>query len=227
MLVSLGFWQLKRGDQNQRFEQNLRSRSQHQLSYSQIENTHKVAELTGYQTHLTLAPVSKPLLYLDNQIMGQQVGYEVYQVMQYQPNLPWVLVDLGFIAAFAERNNLPEVKPIERKMKVVGTLYHTDKNPFSSKLLPEIGKEVRIQNMNYKELSLFLGHSVLGIAVQAKQAVHSVDGRLLIKRIHKLAMPSSKNYGYAVQWFAMATTLAVIGLFSIFKRNRLDGDKIK
>ncbi|RLV59255.1 SURF1 family protein [Parashewanella curva] len=225
LLVKLGFWQLRKGEHNQQLETSFFVRSHHQLSFFKINNASNMASLTGFQAKVDLTPVSKPLVYLDNQILGKKVGYEIYQVMKYQRNQPWLLVDLGFIVAYAQRNHLPVIKEITQKVKLVGTLYHTAKNPFSSQLLPEIGKQIRIQNLNYKQLSRFLGHKVLAVALQPKQQFYTIDGRVLLKRKHKLAMPSSKNYGYAVQWFAMATTMVVIGLFSFCKRYRLDGNK--
>ena len=218
LLLRLGFWQLSRGHERDRLEQSYAVRQQHILSFDQLLAVDNPSQITGMRTKVQLSPTQSPLIMLDNQIVKGKVGYLVYQLMQLAPNKPWLLVELGFISAYSDRNRLPVINKITQKKIFTGRVYHTSTNPFSSALMPESGDPLRIQNLNYEQLSKRLGHPVLNFALQPKHIFKSQDGRKLLKPWRPIAMSSSKNYGYAIQWFAMATALAVIGAIVIYKK---------
>ena len=221
VLVSLGFWQLSRGHERQKLEQAYYTRQQQAVSFDKLANLKDTKALTGMKTRVQLVQTKTPLILLDNQTVKGKVGYMVYQLMQVSPSKPWLLVELGFIDAYAERNRLPKIKKINKQAIITGRVYHTSKNPFSHNLLPEKGDPLRIQNLNYQQLSQLVGHEVYRFSLQPQRVFHSVDGRLLLKPWRPITMSSTKNFGYAVQWFAMATALAVIGLFTVIRRRKV------
>ena len=218
LLIRLGFWQLSRGHERAKLEQAYSSRQQQILSVKQLMAVSEPSQLTGVTTRLTLNPTSAPLIMLDNQVVKEKVGYLVYQLMQVTPDKPWILVELGFISAYADRSRLPVIEKTTQTTTFSGRVYHTSANPFSHALMAESGDPLRIQNLNYQQLSHLLGHQVLALALQPEHVFKSQDGRVLLKPWRPVAMSSTKNFGYAIQWFAMATALAVIGGIVVYKK---------
>ncbi len=218
LLISLGLWQVSRGDARQKLEKSYVQRQHTVLSTEQLINSRDPEKLTGVRAQINLSSTHTPLIYLDNQSYKGKVGYLGYQLMQISPSKPWLLVELGFIAAYAQRDHLPQITKMNTGTTLIGRIYHTSTNPFSKKLMAERGDPMRIQNLNYQELGKLFGHSVLPYAIQPDQVFKAKDGRKLLKPWRPIAMSSEKNFGYAAQWFAMATTLAVIGFYIIWRR---------
>ncbi|MBM7070441.1 SURF1 family protein [Shewanella sp. 202IG2-18] len=227
ILVRLGFWQLSRGHERQQLEQAYYTRQQQTVGFNQLIQNKDPKTLTGSKTKVQLNITQTPLIFLDNQSVKGKVGYLVYQLMQVSPKQPWLLVELGFITAYADRNRLPKIQKINKQEVFLGRVYHTSKNPFSHKLLPEKGNPLRIQNLNYQQLSQLLGHQVFDFALQPQRVIYSADGRQLLKPWRPITMSSTKNFGYAAQWFAMATVLVVIGLFTVIRRRKVGISKKK
>ncbi len=220
LLTRLGFWQLARGHEREKLELSYVARQQHILSFNQLIKAADGGRVTGTRTEVKLTPTKAPLVMLDNQIVRGKVGYLVYQLMRVSPDKPWLPVELGFISAYSQRSRLPVIEPIMQTTTLTGRVYHTSANPFSRALMPESGNPLRVQNLNYRQLGKLLGHPVLTFALQPERTFQTQDGRELSKPWRPIAMSSSKNYGYAIQWFAMATALAVIGAIVIYKKRK-------
>ncbi|MGB0894143.1 MAG: SURF1 family protein [Parashewanella sp.] len=218
LLIKLGFWQLSRAHQKQYLEQQLISRQQaHPLTYSQLLSSNE-QNLTGFKLTVSASPTRNPIFLLDNQVFKGRVGYLAYQVMQVEPEQPWLLVELGFVPAMTQRSQLPKVSQFTHEMRFSGKVYQRLLNPMSHQLLAEKGSPVRIQNININALAEYLNHPLAPAIFQPSTSATDVAGQKLAKPWQPLPMPAQKHYGYAVQWFAMATTLAVIVLWQLRKK---------
>jgi len=225
LLVNLGFWQLGRGEEKLLMEKQLQGRKN--LPYLSIERIpENRADITGLKVKARLAETDMPLLYLDNQTISGTVGYLVYQPMQISGgNLSgptrYLLAELGFIAAAASREELPDVAVRLPAGLIEGRIYSRSANPLSSDLMPETLKrqtlngqsateqnDIRIQNLNFSQLSSQLNVPFVPFAIQPDK----LENWPLPQPWQPLPMSSSKHFGYALQWFVMAMVWAMIML---------------
>ncbi|MCH1929955.1 SURF1 family protein [Shewanella sp. A25] len=205
ILVKLGFWQLARGDEkSQLFEQMQAREAAPALTFSQALDKSQFEDLTAYRLRVKASPVSQQVWLLDNQVYQGQVGYLGYQVMQLDADQPYLIVELGFIAATHDRRQLPQIEPVNTEIELIGRLYQKQINPLSHKLMAESGDTVRFQNLNLTEMAATLGHPLLPAVLQPDSLPHLS----LPHPWQPFPISAQKHWGYALQWFAMATVFA-------------------
>lgn len=212
-MVKLGYWQLDRAEQKQRWQQQLEHRiNASPLNLSQLQRQLQNEDNpSGFRADITGTAIDKVLL-LDNQVVKGQVGYLAYQPLQLTTQSPWLLIELGFIATGAERAILPQIPRMQGHYHLTGKLYRREANPLSKDLLPEPGWPSRIQNLHFKQLAELMGHDVLPVVLQP-DTIPSIN---LPRPWQPIPMPSERHLGYALQWFSLAGALALLStLFAI------------
>lgn len=215
ILVKLGFWQLERAEMKERWQAELTHRqSSAPLTYAQLVSFPAAEQVTGYRLSVLASPASSQIFLLDNQVFKGRVGYLALQPMQITADGPWMLVELGFIAAGLDRRILPGVDVIEKEVSLNGRLYQKQANPMSSALMPEAGWPKRIQNLNLGEISQLLGQPLAPAVLQPDH----LDGIDLPHPWTPIPLSSQKHRGYALQWFSMALAFALLILYSIYSR---------
>jgi len=219
LLVRLGFWQLDRAEYKQQLQAEISERqASSPLSYAQLLSLSTTEELvngqpTGYRLSVSISPASEHIFLLDNQTYRGQVGYLALQAVEVAPDMPWLLVELGFIAAGMDRRTLPTVAPITKPQHLNGRIYRRQTNPMSSALMAESGWPKRIQNLNLGELSMLLDYPLAPAVLQPERLVSSD----LPHPWDPIVLPAQKHYGYAVQWFSMSIALLLLTLFAFYK----------
>ncbi len=200
-------WQLDRYQEKKVWQQELTLRSnQTALNYTQLLTLPNQTQYTGLRLQTDINPTSNHILLLDNQVYQGQVGYLAYQAVEVLPHLPWLLVELGFIAASSNRQILPSIKTIPNSMTLTGRLYNKQTNPMSQDLMAEKGWPKRIQNLNLEQLEQELNHT-LAPAVLQPDRLHT---HTLPHPWKPFPMVADKHKGYALQWFVMAAVFILI-----------------
>nr|WP_269460920.1 SURF1 family protein [Vibrio splendidus] len=237
-LIKLGLWQLDRGNEKLRYEQQLAERAQlssqplgvviselRELGLSSQESLNPQT-LNGVKADVELVNTSGLMLLLDNQINQGTVGYVIYMLgkvrLEDENNSlvaeKQLLIDLGFVPASNDRRELPQLGTITVPTKMSGRLYTRSVNPLSHELGLENTAPNRIQNLNIAALSQYTGQEVLPFVFQP-QSLDSWPYELLWR---PTAMKSEKHFGYSFQWFVMAAVLLFLMLligFRYFKKN--------
>lgn len=222
VLIKLGVWQLDRGNEKLRYEQQLLERSQQSsraldIVLSDWRGTGLRAQepsspqtLNGLKVDIELAKPSGLILLLDNQINQGMVGYVIYMLgeTQTQDGRKQLLIDLGFVAASNDRRKLPQLGNITLPTNMSGRLYVRSVNPLSQELGLENTTPKRIQNINIQALSQYTGQEVLPFIFQP-QSLGSWPYEMLWR---PSAMKSEKHFGYSFQWFVMAAVLLFLML---------------
>lgn len=222
VLIKLGVWQLDRGNEKLRYEQQLLERSQQSsraldIVLSDWRGTGLRAQepsspqtLNGLKVDIELAIPSGLILLLDNQINQGMVGYVIYMLgeTQTQDGRKQLLIDLGFVAASNDRSKLPQLGNITLPTNMSGRLYVRLVNPLSQELGLENTTPKRIQNINIQALSQYTGQEVLPFIFQP-QSLGSWPYEMLWR---PSAMKSEKHFGYSFQWFVMAAVLLFLML---------------
>ncbi|MCW4445929.1 SURF1 family protein [Vibrio splendidus] len=228
ILIKLGLWQLDRGNEKLRYEQQLSERAQ-QSSRSldtvisewkglrtQAQGSSELPSLNGLRVDVELETPSGLVVLLDNQIHQGTVGYVIYMLgkvrLEDENNSlvaeKQLLIDLGFVAASNDRRELPQLGNITLPTNMSGRLYTRSVNPLSHELGLENTTPKRIQNINITALSEYTGQAVLPFVFQP-QSLESWPYELLWR---PTAMKSEKHFGYSFQWFVMAAVLLFLML---------------
>ncbi|WP_081090474.1 SURF1 family protein [Vibrio splendidus] len=216
-LIKLGLWQLDRGNEKLRYEQQLTERAQlssqplgvvisefRDMSFSDQDSL-PLQTLYGLKVDVELVNTSGLILLLDNQINQGTVGYVIYMLgeVQTQDGRKQLLIDLGFVAANNDRRELPPIGNVTLPTNMSGRLYTRSVNPLSQELGLENTAPKRIQNINIEALSQYTGQEVLPFIFQP-QSLDSWPYEMLWR---PTAMKSEKHFGYSFQWFVMAAVL--------------------
>ncbi|PMH03468.1 SURF1 family protein [Vibrio splendidus] len=228
ILIKLGLWQLDRGNEKLRYEQQLSERAQQSPrsldsvitewkdSRIQAQGASEQLSLNGLKVDVELETPSGLVVLLDNQVNQGAVGYVIYMLGEVRfkdENESLVaekqlLIDLGFVAASNDRRELPQLGNITLPTNMSGRLYTRSVNPLSHELGLENTTPKRIQNINITALSEYTGQAVLPFVFQP-QSLESWPYELLWR---PTAMKSEKHFGYSFQWFVMAAVLLFLML---------------
>ncbi len=226
-LIKLGLWQLDRGNEKLRYEQQLSQRSVQpskpldavltEWREASVGTQQSVppSTLNGLKADVELVKSSGLILLLDNQINQGTVGYVIYMLgeVQTQDGRKQLLIDLGFVAASNDRRELPGIGKITLPIEMSGRLYTRSVNPLSQELGLENTTPKRIQNINIEALSQYTGQEVLPFVFQP-QSLDSWPYEMLWR---PTAMKSEKHFGYSFQWFVMAAVLLSLMLLIGFR----------
>ncbi len=211
---ALGRWQLQRADTKQHMLDDagrvLRERRAQPLSAAESRDDHGYAWVAG---HGRLRP--QPVLLLDNQRRGEQVGVRVLAVLEPRDARP-LLVDLGWLPLPGDRR-MPEPALPAGEIAVSGLLSAPPGagialGPSFVPVEP-VGRSPRwlltrvdIDELS-KQLRLPLSRRVLRLD-PALPIGYARDLELLPN-----TLPPERHRGYALQWFGLAFATLVAAVF--------------
>ena len=211
LTVNLGNWQLSRAE-----EKDDRQAKLNQLSQKpQISIPTSLIKLENYQfrkveVHGTYIP--SHTIYLDNKINRGRAGYQIITPVKLDESSMHVLINRGWIAAGRTRSDLPEVLNPSGKVTVSGIA----ESPTIRTL--ELSTET-VSGKVWENLHLDRYREETGLKLQPLvilQENEVKDG--LLRAWTRPDSGSSRNLGYAFQWFAMA--LAIIILYVVLNVKR-------
>lgn len=199
-LVKLGLWQMSRAQEKKTLHSALKYRSE-QMYYSlaSLPTDPRWYSLTlrGEFDH------SKAVL-LDNQTYRGQVGYHV--LYPFAAEQGWVLVNLGWIAAPAYREQIPVLPEHHGELKISGVIA-----PPSALLelkAEPLGADwpLRVQNLHLEQLGSVMERPLKPWILQIDP-----DNPVALQQTWTpVVIGPQKHYAYAAQWFLLA--VAVSGL---------------
>jgi surfeit locus 1 family protein len=221
-MLWLGNWQLERAALKTAMQQAADdARQAEALPLEAIDDI--VLAAASYQRVLLRGQYDASRQFLwDNRTHNAQAGFEVIVPLQLEDGR-WVLVNRGWVAPGASRQQLPDVSlPADsgnQPVSLEGFLTRPSKGFASGHALPAEGPWPRLlQYFDYPAISKALGAPIVPAVVQ----VQSLDtggeaGDALASRPEWLtanwqpaASGPAKHYSYAFQWFAMASALTVL-----------------
>ena len=211
LFVTLGVWQLGRGNFKMDVVESIDQQTEMVASSVQLP-LHDPVQWRYKKIKLTGNYLSDKQFLLDNQVRNQVVGYQVLTPFFVKDKHAWVLVDRGWVKQGSAREQFPDINIEAENLateEVVGSIYVPYAKPFS---LGEIaqgedsGWPRRIQFVDYQQLSDRLGVSLENFTLRLDPAQKHGYVRDWVSN----QLPASKHYGYAFQWFAMATAVIVL-----------------
>ncbi len=209
LMVNLGFWQLSRaGEKAALAEDFARKQAQAPAPLAAVRGASS-AELAYLPVRLRGVYLPEYFL-LDNRMQERKYGNEVVAVFALEDESGLVLVNRGWVAADPARRSLPEVTTPEGSQEITGQVYVAPGDPYllGEQALPD-GWPKQVQAIEADKLAAALPGELLlpyPVRIDAGQpGALAVDWQVI-------NVAPEKHTGYAVQWFTMATVLALIYL---------------
>ena len=212
IMCALGYWQLERMVQKQ---QRLASIAQKQGNGSMSLIT-ALSQNDPRDIKVTFdgVPDASHLIYLDNQIQNQRVGFDV--IVPVNTNAGWVLVNYGWVPAPDLLRTLPTIELDKSLKQFEGIVSLPSDNPLVKETNNNLSQfPALIQQYDFGALSDGLGVTLLPIVIQL-----TTENPAFVREYQPVVMSPEKHLGYAVQWFGLAIAAAAIGGFAISKKGR-------
>lgn len=210
VMVGLGFWQLRRADENRGLMQVAAQRREQPpvpLMQAPQESLQQVIVQGRWVDNFFL---------LENQTHQGRNGYQVIGVMALE-NGSHVLVNRGWLVAPALRSELPVVPAAVANVER-GELYITPYVLQAGPVFAESGWPRRIGKLNVPGLAQELGFDVLPMIVRLREGSPSA----LTVDWPVVNIAPEKNTAYAIQWFAMSVALVIFYIAISFRREKTD-----
>jgi len=205
-LSSLGVWQLQRAGEKEQIQQANESRKNNPPEEFSFPISDPVA-LRFQRIRAQGSFISDKQFILDNRYLDNQVGFNILTPFKLNDSDKVVLVDRGWIQLTGSRDQLPNINVNNNLRSLVGMVYVPYGKAYavgeidSSQDWPRL-----IQYLDFNELSDRLGYNLLPLTLRMEAGQ---DDTYKAKWLIYASSPK-RNYGYALQWFAMALTLLVI-----------------
>ncbi|MFC6633921.1 SURF1 family protein [Microbulbifer taiwanensis] len=200
LLLSLGAWQLQRGDEKAALNTAIDTRLSAQPQ-SLAKGAVKPDDLQIYTPVRMLGYYTDEYHLLDNRTRNGRVGYEVLQIFV-SAHQRW-LVNRGWVEAPPQRDQLPDISwPLAAKV-ITGFLYPTQKTAEGARFT----NARRIQQLD----SAFAGSLELA-QPQWSIRLSADSDTALVTDWQLINSPPERHRAYATQWFAMAAALVILWL---------------
>lgn len=211
-LIKLGLWQAQRAD-----EKELRLARIAQYTLASPSSIEDIKQLLNNFEEINDIPVKieadfkSPLMLLDNQPNGKQLGYRVIQPVEVAGDI--LLVNLGWVAGSIDRSKLPDVRALSGKHQFIGHVRVPEHGiQISEDVIEKFGQVLRIQYLALAKISQETGQKLLPFVVY-------LDKNELIgfeKNWQPIVMPPEKHRAYSFQWFSLATAWILLMLSAMY-----------
>lgn len=210
LLLSLGFWQLERGEEKQQLrEQFVELRKRAPIDILEVQWDKGRDALQYSNVRFTGYFNVKQYWLLDNQLYLGRPGYHIIAPVNTMDD-HWVLVNLGWIQAPPRREYLPQVDLPSGVQEFSGHLYSQDALPFVSAESEQQTWPRRVPTLDIDRLGEEFGQPFLPMRVRID--ADNPNTQVAYWPINNLG--PERHWGYAVQWFLMAATLLILLLFT-------------
>ena len=220
-LVALGFWQLDRADQKQqRFDAYQRASNVAMLDLEGIRKNHLPSDDLLWRRVILSGHYLDDHVLLDNQTIRGRVGYRVFTPFKAMDGTT-VIIERGWIPMGITREEVPVFSTPLSNISVEG--YFGSPPEFGLNLkgsrgtYEQLGINIkRVQRIEPKDLELLFNMELMDQIVYLKAGE---SGALDIFR-YTPGNGAERHEAYALQWFAMAVILFLIGALHFRKSVR-------
>ena len=202
LTVTLGFWQLGRGDEKAALAGKLKSaQAGPQIAIPAAELRAEDVAWQRVEASGRFAP--ELTLFIDNRVLNGVAGYHVITPLKIDGGERYVLVNRGWVAAAADRRTLPKIITPEGSVRIAGLATIPSEQQFE--LSTRVAEGNVWQNLTLSRYRATVPIALQPVVIQQESSVE--DG---LKREWLATGPSpDRNYAYAFQWFAMALAILI------------------
>lgn len=205
-LVALGCWQLQRAAEKERM---LKDWNDDRFVLTDLSQLSQLGDRSLVRADLDGKLVANRWLFLDNRTRHGHAGYEVIALLRTPNGSALLPVNLGWIQAPLDRNQLPRVDlPIDQH-NFGGRLQRIQKGFLLADNPWEASWPKRIEWLDPGRLQRALGARIIPWVLEVAQPA---GGSGLNTEWPFATMQPARHIGYAFQWFTMAAVL--VGLLA-------------
>lgn len=218
ILIGLSLWQLSRAtEKTQTLARIADWQQQGAVGTAQLSQV-DINKVDGLQLDFHARWLSPMIWLLDNQIVDGRIGYDVIIAVEEKSganhsnnqatikNPSAVLVNLGWVAAPAQRNSLPQIV-VPEELQVQGIFRTRTKGLLLGTNLEDQGVwPMRIQQLDTEFLAPYLSLPLhAGVVYQQQNSP-------FILHYNPVILPAERHRAYALQWGLLAVAVVVIAL---------------
>lgn len=211
LLISLGFWQLKRAEDKRLIQSEYDARS-HDERVAIGPRLQQAEDLRFYRVIARGTYEPKYQVLIDNRVHHGRVGYNVITPLRIGNSNTRVLVNRGWIALGPTREKLPPADAPAGAQEIVGIATVPREKVFRlAEAAPLTGKWQRVwQHMDMKRFA-----DAVPFPVQPVVILLDADSQAggFVRDWARLDAGIAVHKGYAFQWFTLAAVLFGIYLF--------------
>lgn len=213
-LASLGFWQLERAAEKERLQAAF---SAQMAAPAKALSTKQL--LAAEQKYVKVSVLGKMVdgeqqFLLDNRVHKGRAGYEVLVPLLLDDG-GVLLLNRGWLPVGSSRDIKPVVTTVGQTISVEGiAALPPQRFNLGDALLPEDDWPKVLQFEDFSSMGETLGVKLIPRILQPSEQSDWAFDRIW-RAVEK---GPTQNYGYAMQWFALALALALLVLFACLKR---------
>ncbi|MAR89674.1 MAG: SURF1 family protein [Pseudomonadota bacterium] len=207
LLINLGLWQLRRAEAKEYMVERLAQRSeQASRSLAALSPQDLQGDLTDYPLHARGRYLNQYQFLLDNRTYQMEPGYQILTPFLTNGNI--LLVNRGWIPQGPDRSVFPELPLQQGDLTLYGHAHQPSPDIFVLKEdnYQDVSWPFLIQKIDLEKTRQLFDYPVLPFVLRLNPDPSSP----LVREWHSRFMGPEKHYGYAVQWFSLATALMVI-----------------
>jgi surfeit locus 1 family protein len=209
ILLSLGFWQLRRAHEKEALQAAFQAAVN--AAYVPVASLDPAAPEAQYRG--VIAPGrydADHQILLDNQVQDGQPGYQVFTPLRLTGQTQAILVGRGWVPLGPSRQQLPDLQVTTTAVTVKGRL---SQPPSPGLRLAEPAGTTYswphvVQYVDYQRLAEALGYPLAPVVLLLDPAAE--NGYLRDWRPQFGGFGPERHWGYALQWFSLAAALVVI-----------------
>lgn len=206
-LIKLGLWQTARAvEKEQRLVRIAAYQTQQALTVEQLSHLQLANEdINDIPLKLSGRFESEKVFLIDNQTNNGRLGYRVIQV--FQSSHGSVLVNLGWVQGFIERDKLPHITPLSGDYIIKGNVRLVEPSiVLTEQSFDVVSWPLRVQQIDLEKFSQLIGEKLLPFVVY----LDTKEDIGYEKNWRPIVMPPAKHRGYAFQWFSLATAWLIL-----------------
>ncbi len=207
--LSLGIWQIDRG-----YDKKALENSFSQKQGMPVEtNPGKLNENLYYRNIQISGNFGKKTFFVDNKIFNGKAGYVVFLPFTLASGEK-IIVSRGWVESF-QRDSLPEVSLPQKVLKIDGMI-----RPFSKDFVLEEQAKQIANNFIIQGLDKELMENLIEVKLLPYVFELSALSQFSLEPIWQpTSLKSTRHFGYAIQWFALALVVLFGGFYLFKKRN--------
>lgn len=212
LLIKLAWWQWQRSAEKESQLQQIYSwQQQGPLSWSDAYQKSSI-EIDGAPLQGVAHWLAPFVWLIDNQIWQGKAGYDVLVPMQLSHNTPVLLVNLGWVAAPAERSQLPQIS-VPAEIVLDGVLRTKVASLRLGQNLEDNGQwPMRLQTVEPQTLEAQLGQPLFNGVFYQQQTP-------FIHHYKAVVLPPEKHRAYAVQWLLLAVAVLIVAMAASYQKD--------
>lgn len=212
ILLSLGFWQLRRAEQKQEYlDKQLSMTNASESSLAKFLHDSEASPERFMKVRVKGEYDDAHQFLLDNQTLEGKPGYLVLSPFFMENADKAVLVNRGWVALNPDRTILPDlsVKQLRQELRARVNHFPSVGLVLAGAEIPSPGWPSVVGVVNPKELEKRLGYPLYDFQLELNP--DQIDGYQRKWQQTKLISPE-KHRAYALQWFGLALTLCILDM---------------